>query len=97
MVAVMQPVAALWYTQTSQFWNTGPGGSNYAGPGGIVTGLGQANASLNIQCGYVAGTSINNFPGTESGYTNYWLDVQVNTGGALAGWIGQRKAAYGQQ
>src|SRR5258708_4928240 len=70
-----------WYSGTANYWTAGGGASNIVN--GPLTGFSNANATGNVQGGFITGTSPA-FTTAQSSAAVYWIDVQVDDGVAAA-------------
>lgn len=66
-----------FYSTTSQYFNTGPGGSGVTN--GSLVAVSGPDATNGAQGSFFAGSTLA-FPRTGFNYTNYWIDVEVVTG-----------------
>jgi len=73
VVAICSPGGGNWFSGTSGYWTTGPGGSGLTS--GIITAPNNA-AAANGQCPDNFGSPIA-FPATSSAGFNFWVDVEV--------------------
>jgi hypothetical protein len=76
--AVVFSTTDNFYSATGAYWSTGPGSAGLSN--GILNAPNPTNAANGAQGSFTAGSSLT-FPQSGFNATNYWVDVEIDTGG----------------
>ena len=82
-VCILWTTATSDYTATANYWSSGPGGSGITS--GIITAPNSGSADGGNQDAFIVGSGTFAYPNTSFNSGNYWVDVEVTTGGPAPG------------
>ncbi len=79
-VVILKDTSALVYSATANYWSSGPGSAGLTS--GIITAPNNAGGDGGQDCFNVGGSLA--YPAGSFNATNYWMDVEVTTGGTAS-------------